>query len=155
MTGLCFFFQELTTIDPGSSKTAGGSSNILMNSGPISCNRGEHEIRYCIITILYYLAFHSPSLSFHSDSLRTQIVRGILSWCFGCRPCTDCRGCGSAAASCSNSPCADVPRESWEKWIFRSQSHSRRHLSFMAQWLKQTSHISGLPWAFCLPIVPI
>lgn len=35
------FCQERTTMEPGSSNTTCGSSSILINSGPMSCNRGQ------------------------------------------------------------------------------------------------------------------
>lgn len=141
--GVC---QKLTTMEPGSSSTTCGSSSILMNSGPMSCNRGQGKKKYNVsshalmkcdmnITLSHNMNFncYSPSFSCHSDSLWTQTV----SWCFDCHPCTDCRGRGSAAASCHNSLCADVLRESWEQIrVSYSQFDRKLDLLFMTKWLE-------------------
>lgn len=90
-------------------------------------------MRHCLIILRWRRG--KPSFSCQLDSLWT--VKGILSWCFDYHPCMDCRGCGSAAASCHNSPCAYVPRESWEIWVLH-QSYGRAHPS-----LKRNHTIQG------------
>lgn len=140
-----FFFPELTKMDPGSSKTTSGSSNVLINSGPMSCNRGRiiKKTRWDIMLLLSpYITWYnySPLLSCRWNSLWIRTVRGILRWLCGYLPRMACGGCGLAVASCRNSPCVDLLGESWENWVFHSQSDRNWDLSLRTQWLKH--HIS-------------
>lgn len=153
-------------MDPGSSKTTCGSSDILINSGPMSCNRGWGKRQYIVITkiifyhyiiiyAIYYVRWHDNLAHLHFLLIQThwgvELCQG--SW-VSVSMTVHVRTTGAAVEllpAAITLPVSTSRGNPGEKWVFHSQSDGRQDLSLMTPWLRHHTFQFILLWGFPLP----